>query len=153
MMVKRNRFITRMGAAKAAISLGILGLGWLPSHSAEDAMMTARLVAAAMLIAGTVGVVTLDMRLDPTENQWPCPPNASSAQAAEIMTLTSRYGFLTVIGVLSVITFFASPWLPEDWAGRTILLRQISSVALAGAFLGQSMVIVRRDRLLAALSK
>lgn len=140
-----------MGAAKAAISLGILGLAWLPPHSENNAIMGAQIVAAVMLIAGNIGAVTLGMRLDPTENRWPCPPNASSAQAAEIMMLTSRYGFLTVIGVLSVITFFASTWLPEDWAGRTILLRQISSVALASAFLGQSMVIVRRDRLLAVL--
>ena len=153
MTVKRDRFITPMGAAKAAISLGLLGSGWLPPHAAGGAMMIVGLVAAAMLIAGIVGGVTLVMRLDPTENRWPCPPNASSAQAAEIMMLRSRYGFLAVIGVLSIVTFFASHWLPEDWAGHTILLRRVSSVALAGAFVGQSMVIVRRDRLLAALSR
>jgi hypothetical protein len=150
--MKRNRFITPMGAAKAAICLGILGLGWLPPHAAGDAMMTAWLVAAAMFLVGTFGAGMLVKRQRLTANRWSCPPHASGHQVAEMKALSSSYGFLAVIGILSLIVFLASHWLPENWAEGTLLVRQISSVTLASAFFAQSMVIVRRDCLLATLS-
>lgn len=142
-----------MGTAKAAMSLGILGLGWLPPHAAGDAMMTAWLLAAAMFLVGTFGAGMLVKRQRLTANRWSCPPHASGYQAAEIKTLSSSYGFLAVICILSTIAFLASHWLPESWADGTLLVRRTSSVTSAGALFAQSMVIVRRDRLLAALSR
>lgn len=153
MTVKRHRFITPVGAAKAAISLGILGLGWIPLHAAGDAMMTAWLIAAAMFLVGTFGAGALVKRQRLTANRWSCPPHASGRQVAEMKALISSYGFLAVIGILSLIAFLTSHWLPETWADLTFLVRQISSVTVAGAIFAQSMLIVRRDRLLAALSR